>query len=299
MSSSEQIFSCTQAREIDIVEYLSGIGYQPEKIRGNDYWYLSPLRVERTASFKVNRKLNRWYDHAIGKGGDIIDFAILFHNCTVGEFLHSLRNGFSFQQQIISSPIRLEDADKLIIKEVKPLHSLTLIRYLHSRKISLHIAELFCKEVNYTWKNKNYYAIEFLNDAGGYELRNAFYKNSSTPKDITTIRNSARKIAVTEGFFDFLSLAEILRESDVEKWDYCILNSLAFFEKTIPFLEQYDAVHLFLDRDTAGQNCSKKALKISSRYRDESRMYRGYKDVNDWLVSMGKVNKYPKSEKPP
>jgi len=31
------------------------------------YWYLSPLREEKEASFKVNRKKNVWYDHGIGK----------------------------------------------------------------------------------------------------------------------------------------------------------------------------------------------------------------------------------------
>jgi DNA primase len=69
--------SCTEARQMDIVSYLSTLGYEPAKIRNFDYWYLSPLRSEKTPSFKVNRKLNLWYDHGIGKGGNVIDFAIL------------------------------------------------------------------------------------------------------------------------------------------------------------------------------------------------------------------------------
>src|SRR5919199_1336957 len=69
--------SCEEVRQMDIVSYLSSLGYQPSKIRNHDYWYHSPLRNEKTPSFKVNRKLNRWYDHGIGKGGNLIDFAIL------------------------------------------------------------------------------------------------------------------------------------------------------------------------------------------------------------------------------
>ena len=54
--------SCQQARQIDLVEYLSQLGYNPQKVKGPDHWYLSPFRKERTPSFKVNRRLNVWYD---------------------------------------------------------------------------------------------------------------------------------------------------------------------------------------------------------------------------------------------
>ena len=82
--------SCAQARQLDIVSYLSALGYQPAKIRNHDYWYHSPLREEKTPSFKVNRKLNRWYDHGHGKGGNLVDFAILYNDCTVKEFLQTI-----------------------------------------------------------------------------------------------------------------------------------------------------------------------------------------------------------------
>src|SRR4051795_6727649 len=83
-------FTIQQAKQVDLVEYLEELGYQPQRIRNNDYWYLSPLRDEKTASFKVNAKLNAWYDHGIGKGGNIIDFGILYHRCTVSELLQRL-----------------------------------------------------------------------------------------------------------------------------------------------------------------------------------------------------------------
>ena len=66
--------SCEQAKLIDLVDYLSSLNYHPQKVHNQDYWYLSPLRQERTASFKVNKKLNVWFDFGLGKGGDIIDF---------------------------------------------------------------------------------------------------------------------------------------------------------------------------------------------------------------------------------
>jgi hypothetical protein len=52
-------------------------------VRNQDHWYLSPLREEKTPSFKVDRRINVWYDHGTGKGGDLIDFGTLFYRCTV------------------------------------------------------------------------------------------------------------------------------------------------------------------------------------------------------------------------
>jgi hypothetical protein len=45
--------NCDEANQIDLVDYLYSLGYQPEKIKNHDYWYLSPLREEKEASFKV------------------------------------------------------------------------------------------------------------------------------------------------------------------------------------------------------------------------------------------------------
>src|SRR5688572_33253369 len=101
MNFSKQRLSIEEARQIDMIDYLSKLGYQPAKIRNYDHWYLSPLREERTPSFKVNKKLNRWYDHGLGKGGNMIDFAVQYHNCTVSELLRQLSNVFSFHRPLI------------------------------------------------------------------------------------------------------------------------------------------------------------------------------------------------------
>lgn len=50
------------AKQIRIVEYLRIIGYSPVNVKGHQYWYLSPFRDEKTASFKVNDAINEWYD---------------------------------------------------------------------------------------------------------------------------------------------------------------------------------------------------------------------------------------------
>ncbi len=70
--------------------------------------------------------------------------------------------------------------------------------------------------------------------------------------------------------------------------DFVVLNSVSFFEKARAFMEQHNTINLYLDRDTTGQNYTRYALSLSSKYKDESHMYKHYKDLNDWAMNMGK-----------
>ena len=54
-----------------ITDFLQEQGHQPTSVKGNNWWYLSPLRDEHTASFKVDVNKNVWYDFGLGKGGNL------------------------------------------------------------------------------------------------------------------------------------------------------------------------------------------------------------------------------------
>lgn len=284
--------SCTELREMDIVSYLSSLGYEPAKIKNFDYWYHSPLRNEKTPSFKVNRKLNRWFDHGIGKGGNLIDFAILYNNCTVGELLQTLGNNLSFHQPTFAGLIKGHDDTNTPITIIKehPLTSFALHRYLYQRRIPIEVAKQFCKEVTYKLSNRKYFALGFKNNSGGYELRNSFFKGSSAPKDVTIFENNSKEIAVFEGFFDFLSFMAIVQNQQQISSDFLVLNSVSFFEKARLFMEQHDVINLYLDHDKAGHNCTLHALSLSKKYKDRSNLYQHHKDLNDWMMNIGKLN---------
>jgi len=287
----------SEAKKMGMVTFLSSLGFEPVKIRGNDYWYLSPLRDEKTPSFKVNRKLNRWYDHGIGKGGNLLDFAILYHGCSIAELLNKWTHHFSFQQPTHYPPIiKNEPEYKIKICSESILASFSLLRYLEQRRIPVGIAEKFCREVRYELNEKTYYGIGFKNDLGGYEIRNPYFKASSAPNAITTIENGAEEAAVFEGFTDFLSFMSIHQNEPEDRFDFVVLNSVAFFETARPFMEKHKVVRLYLDHDAAGQNCSRHALALSDKYRDESVLYKNHKDLNDWLVHFGKAQR--KNERP-
>lgn len=291
------------AKKIDLVDYLLKLGYQPQKISNNDYWYLSPLREENTASFKVNRRLNIWYDFGLAKGGNLIDFGIMYHKCSVSEFLGMLtrQKTLSFHQPIsrkIESPIiEAVEKGKIHIQDVRnPIQSTALFQYLSSRKIPVEIASRFCKEIDFLLYEKKYTVIGFPNKAGGYELRSPDFKGSSSPKDITMLGNAqAKRIHLFEGFFDFLSFQVIhhrkLSLLSNQQPNFLVLNSIGFLEKIKPRLEQYQSVHLFLDRDKIGLASTKQLLQLGSQYKDESLLYSQYKDLNEYLIKEHEINR--------
>jgi DNA primase len=281
--------SISEAKEIDMVSFLAGLGYKPSKIRNNDYWYHSPLRDEKTPSFKVNRRLNRWYDHGLGKGGNLIDFAILYHGCTISELLQNLSGNLSFHKPISQQTFtKHEQESQLKILEDFVLSSSALLRYLQQRRIPVDIADRYCREVRYELNEKVYYGIGFRNDLGGFEIRNPYFKASSSPKGITSFDNGADEVIVFEGFTDFLSFKAIHQQDPEDRFDFVVLNSVSFFETARFFMEKHKAIRLYLDRDTTGQNCRRYALSLSSKYKDESSLYQNHKDFNDWVMNFGK-----------
>jgi len=121
----------------------------------------------------------------------------------------------------------------------------------------------------------------------GYELCNEFFKGSSSPKDTTTYKNNAKKVAVLEGFFDFLSLVSSLGE-DAQNFNFCMLNSLSFLEKSRAFLEQFETIHLYFDNDPDRMKSANYLKSLNEKYKDESGLYKNYKDLNDWILRIGK-----------
>lgn len=285
--------SVQEVKELDMVAYLESLGYAPQKIRNNDYWYLSPLRTEKEPSFKVNRRLNAWYDHSLGRGGNLLDFGLLYHGCSIKELLQKMQPFFSLHPPKSSFSLP-ENASESHIKitSTGPLSHPALYRYLQERKIATALAKQYTEEVHFELAGKPYYAIGFRNNQGGFELRNRYFKGSSSPKDSTYIaQKDAIGLAVVEGFFSFLSYLTHFQNKPQLLTNFLVLNSLSFFKKNIDLMEQYPAVCLYLDNDGAGDECTRYALQASQRFTDERGMYKGSKDLNEWLLSLGQAQK--------
>lgn len=281
-----------QAKQLDIVVYLEQQSIHPVKVTGHQYWYYSPFRNERTPSFKVNRLFNLWFDFGENEGGTLIDLGIRLKNCTVKDFLVTLNNSnitreasFSFGQQYneFNTDNRQKPAIKILSTHL--ISSYALVRYLHSRKINVEIADKYLQEVRYQNGDKIFYALGFKNDLGGYELRSSYFKGSSSPKSITFINNNVPGLAVFEGCFDFLSYLCYMEQMEYRNESFLVLNSISFFEKQLSFMQQFKAVHLYLDNDKAGNKATFVALASDSKgFVDKRNLFAGCKDFNEWWM---------------
>jgi hypothetical protein len=191
---------------------------------------------------------------------------------------------FSFRQQATEPSFQQ--------LEVGELTHPALLRYLQERGINSDLARLECKELHFIHNGKPYFAIGFPNVAGGYEVRNRFFKGCIAPKDISHIRQhgeSREKCLVFEGMMDYLSFLTLRMRNcptmpDLDRQDYVILNSVANISKAMDVLHGYERIHCLLDNDEAGRNAYLElAREFSGRIRDFSDNYNGHKDLNDYL----------------
>ena len=90
---------------------------------------------------------------------------------------------------------------------------------------------------------------------------------------------------------DFLSFISIHKNAPFSDHNFVVLNSVSFFEKACPFMEQHEAIRLYLDRDSTGHNYSRYALSLSPKYKDESALYKHHKEFNDWVMNFSKTPK--------
>ncbi len=157
-------------KQIAITDYLQQQGYAPARVQGIHYWYYSPLRNERTPSFKVNTERNQWYDFGSGEHGDIIDLVCALHRCTISEAIRLLSGAKQVAYQEFSFGGERKNSErKLEILSAQPLSNPNLLRYLAARAIPLPIAKAYCSEVLFQNMNRTYYAIGFANDALGWK----------------------------------------------------------------------------------------------------------------------------------
>lgn len=278
--------NCSTANKINLESILLNIGYKPQKTRYSEKWYISPFRNEKTPSFKIDLNKNLWYDFGEGTGGTVIDFIMKYNNCCIKNALDILTtNNYSFHKPIekIYTPIK----PKYSILKVTELTDNDLIKYLNSRKINIVFAKRFLFQIHYSFsQRKEYNGIGFMNDFGGFEIRNQSFKGCLGKKSITTINNNSDVISLFESWSDFLSYLTLKKQIPEE--NFIILNSTSLVKKASELITKYSKVKCFFDNDEAGN----KAFNIlqennKNKITNYSNHYEKFNDLNEYLINKG------------
>lgn len=275
-------------RETSMVAILADLGYST--VKSANGLYLSPFREESNGSLHINDHLHVWCDHGgydprsrSGKpGGDTISFVQTLRGCSFREALDYLA---SFNPSI--TPISEEERtrrseenreSRVSVTAVEDIWRRDLLEYAVGRRlIPADLLKAYCSQVRYRIgdSGRDLYAIGFPNRAGGWVLRNGSSRGLSkfcTKGDVTVIDASGEfrtaditpssdKVAVFEGFFDFLSWMawNSLREPTL---DVVVLNSTSNLSHAAAYIAGHLKIASYLDNDPTGR----KATEVLSAY---------------------------------
>lgn len=142
-------------KRLSIRGYLAERGLHPTKDNPRYGLYLSPLREERTPSFKVDYLQNLWYDFGLGEGGSIIDLVMRLERCDFAQAVRLLGNG---ERTHIPAPVSSSVSPSVSTLRMlfdMPLRHPALVGYLSSRGIVPAIASACCREVHYAVGRRN------------------------------------------------------------------------------------------------------------------------------------------------
>ena len=294
----ETKFNLTSIREsTDLVSTLKLLGYEPLRKSGGELFYLSMLRDnDSSPSFCVNEKSGLWYDHGIGKGGSIIEFALSYwSNLPFRDAINELlKLSGQLPGEIVNRPQQIKQTSLLmrepsyIIREVKPIGSNNSISaYLKSRGI-FEVAQGYLKELYYSVKLKDnsrreVFAAAWQNELNGWEVRNMNFKGCLDKKAMSFIAGNDSKINLFEGMMDFLSWKKLFPN---EPSSALILNTLSFLTPALEKAKIYPEVALFFDHDKAGLKATAEALASIPGSTDGSGLYAGYNDFNEKLQDL-------------
>ena len=276
--------NCKQFNSIKLEEVLQILGHLPTKQNEKEAWFLNPFRTENQASFKLDKRLNLWFLHSEGIGGNNTDFMMKYLKASVKEVLEWAENQIfsSFHQQNFPNQ-KLENLHKNYeIIEVKEIQHPALMEYLRTRKVENQTE--FLKEIHYQMNDKNYFGIGFKNNSGGYEIRNKYSKICLGKKDVSTIKNGSGNVKIFEGFFDFLSFKNIENFLEKEPSDYIILNSVSMIHNIKNSLGNYENIELYFDNDEAGNRAVKMLKNELENIEDCRVLYSDLKDLNEYLT---------------
>ncbi|WP_436414499.1 toprim domain-containing protein [Petrimonas sp.] len=276
-------------KQKSIKRYLAENGIYPAREYSGYGIYKSPFRNERKASFKVDYHKNLWRDFGSDEGGSIIDLVMKMKQCSFIQAVRHLEEKADFPVNVKTafSP-STESVGRMKLVKVNQLLPPHLEKYIRDRCIPSDLTKEYLTAVYYDVNGREYSALGFKNDKGGFELRNRDFQGCYPPKTITTFDHTTTTCNLFEGFTDFLSYLTLypMKEKNLSPESTVVLNSTGNLEKALPFLSKHTRIYAYLDNDEGGKSATQKLKKSGFPVIDCSHLYANDKDLNDFLKRM-------------
>jgi DNA primase len=278
-------------KETPITSYLHSLGIEPVRSSGQELIYCSPLTGERSPSFYVNPKKNRFNCFSSGEKGDVIRLVSLVEKIPFKPACERLC-GFDAEQppsfsfsglSIASTSPQASELSAMTLLDERALFNRVLMDYVMSRGIPPALAKLYLYEIRYLNKNRAYYAVGFKTDKDSYALRSKLFKGWLGVSAIRTIPVAgSNEIDLFEGFFDFLSYLTMNRLVR-PVYTTIILNSTTNLKQALSALEGAKRINCYFDNDTAGRAAYGKLQAVGFPVKDRSSLYANHNDLNELL----------------
>lgn len=304
-----------QAKQIPIQMLVAKFGGREASQKGGEIWFFSPFRPEeRTPSFKVNLKLNTWYDFGFGKGGSNIDFLIDLNNWDrkdsqavkraleiIGSYSAEEVNESTLPTVSYSSSVEADDKPRFsLIRKPSKIWMDSLCVEIAHRGIPLNVANKHLRQVYFQDEKtkRNYNGLGMQNSEGGWEVsvpnpysntnfKTAIGKKSSTLK----IHPHSDEVCVFEGFWDYLSFLAINGKIEPTN-SVVVLHSLSFIrpacENMLQWSRKPKRIFLYLDNDSAGEKGRDIFFDVFDNQDVEvivqNHLYDGFKDLNEMWI---------------
>ncbi len=278
-------------KQVPIINYLSGKGIYPASKSGSYFMYHSPLRNDSTPSFGVNPTKNTFNDLGSNDKGNIIELVMRMERMSFVEACQYLGSQDLMKENDNQKFLSLSQSQNpnnepknYEVTAVKDLQHPALIRYVESRKITLNTAFSYLKEIHYKNGKGQFFGVGYQNDIGGYVSRSEIMKkpiNLGHTGIKTFAVPDSKDVSIFEGMFDFLSAIEYCKRPP--RCTAIVLNSVTNLSKAMPQLTGATTIFSYLDNDDAGQKTTQKMIDAGLNVLDQSKIYKGYKDFNEYL----------------
>lgn len=291
------------AKKLDLATFvrcLPGAVEVHGRGRAHEVWFRSPLRDERTASFKVDTARNKWMDFGRGEGGDVVDLARVYaQERGLGEWdtARALREipGMAgrhapFVQPAAGTPGLIREANPLKLTYRGDIDYPSINRFLTSRGLRPDTAKPFTSRVHFVDERngRKGHGLGWENLRGGWEVRGERHKRVLGRKGISafTLPEAQRGgVAVFEGMTDFLTYRQMAGER--ARGVAVVMNSAGLVAKASSYVRDRfpeQEVDAWLQNDKEGLRALAALKEAIPTAVVKNAAYGGYSDLNDYLL---------------